>query len=565
MRSKLLLVFVVAFSLFSGLAHATFTIDVQRIEINPSYPHVGDEISVEARFYIGGRVDPKVRLYLYVDGELRESHIDFYDIGTSYHTFRFDTDSMYAGKKEIVVEAEVYDGSYLDDYSSRKAELWLEDNDGVSTAHDITITQMSFKTPVLSGEKFGVTAFVKNTGALEERDVRIFVRIGDEIERSDYFDIKRGETRAKTIYIRAPEIAGTHTVTIEAENRASHTVKSTVDVVSASLSMNVIPETTTTGQWMTVSGYALVGADYPAGSVAIYKDGQYATKAYPDRSGYYSTSVRFFNPGRHSIAVRLGDIEKYAVVSVNAEPEPILPEDCPPVDSTGDTIIIVNGVVQIITNGTEVIPGDGSGEPPVVVEDLLEPYVSVAPSAKEIYVEQYRANTMYIEISNHLGRTANFDIKTDFDQRLVFAPEVKTIENGETKAFALVFNPGDAFSGFIAGTIDVYEEETLVESIPVSVFVIQKRAEAAEVIESTASAPTSYSVLYYAVAGIVAMAMIGSLALHFRKQRPLEPKVLASTGVGLAGKVRTTMPRQRKLNVRNMRNIFRVPWSNVIC
>ncbi|MCK4555193.1 MAG: hypothetical protein KAT83_01170 [Candidatus Aenigmarchaeota archaeon] len=558
MRSKLLLVFAAAFILFSGIAHATFNIDVQRIEISPSDPHVGDEISVEARFYISGPVDPKVRLYLYVDGELKASHVDFYDLRTSYHTFRFDTDSMYSGKKEIVVEAEVYDGRYLDDYSSKKAEIYLEDDDGVSTAHDITITQMSFKTPVLAGEKFGVTAFVKNTGSLEERDVRILVRIDDEIEKSDYFDIKRGETRAKTIYIRAPETAGTHTVTIEAENRASHTVKSKVDVVSASLSMNIVPQTVSVGQWITVSGYALVGADYPAGSVAIYKDGQYATKAYPDGSGYYSTSVRFFNPGRHSIAVRLGDIEKYTVVRVGEEPSES--DYYPPAGSEADTIIIVkDGVVNIITDGTEVISGDSDGS--TVAEEPLKPYVSVSPSAKEIYVEQYRANTMYLDISNHLGRTANFNIKTDFDQRLVFVPEVKTIDDGETKTFALVFNPGDYFSGFIVGAINVYEEDTLIESVPVSVFVIQKRAKS---VEAVVSAPKSF-MAYYILIGLVALLAAGSLALHFRKQRPLEPKVLAATGARITGKVRTTMPMQRKLSVRNMRNIFRVPWSNVIC
>ena len=563
MRSKLLLVFAAAFILFPGLAHATFNIDVQRLEINPERPHLGDEISVEARFYISGPRDPKVKLYLYVDGELRASHVDFYDLRTSYHTFRFDTDSMYAGKKEIVVEAEVYDGSYLDDYSSKKAEIYLEDDGGISTAHDITITQMSFKTPVLAGEKFGVTAFVKNTGSLEERDVRVFVRIGDEIERSDYFDIKRGETRAKTIYIRAPETAGTYKVTIEAENRASHTVESKIDVVSASLSMNVVPQTASVGQWMTVSGYALVGADRPAGTVSIYKDGQYATKAYPDGSGYYSTSVRFFNIGRHSIAVRLGDIEKYAVVRVGEEtPEP---DYQPPADSDGKTIIIVeDGVVKIITDGVEVIPGDDSGTDPVVAEEPLKPYVSVSPSAKEIYVEQYRANTMYLEVSNHLGRTANFNIKTDFDQRLVFSPEVKTIGNGETKTFALVFNPGDYFSGFIAGAINVYEEDLLIESVPVSVFVIQKRAKSAEDVESAVSTPKS-SAAYYILIGLVALIVAGSLALHFRKQRPLEPKVLAATGARMAGKAPTTRPMQRKLNVRNMRNIFRVPWSNVIC
>ncbi len=560
MRSKLLLVFAAAFILCSGLAHATFNIDVQRLEISPSNPHVGDEISVEARFYISGPVDPKVRLYLYVDGELKASHVNFYDLRTSYHTFRFDTDSMYAGKKEIVVEAEVYDGSYLDDYSSRKAEIYLEDDDGVSTAHDITITQMSFKTPVLAGEKFGVTAFVKNTGSLEERDVRIIVRIDDEVEKSDYFDIKRDETRAKTIYIEAPETAGTYKVTIEAENRASHTVESKVDVVSASLSMNVIPQTASVGQWMTVSGYALVGADRPAGSVSIYKDGQYATKAYPDGSGYYSTSVRFFNPGRHSIAVRLGDIEKYAVVRVGEETSE--PDYQPPTDTEGNTIIIVNGVVKIITDGTEVISGDSDGS--TVAEEPLEPYVSVTPSAKEIYVEQYRANTMYIDVSNHLGRTANFNIKTDFDDRLVFVPEVKTINDRETKTFSVVFNPLDSFVGFIAGAINVYEEDLLIESVPVSVFVIQKRADSVEAVESSFNTPKSFTA-YYILIGLVALIAAGSLVLHFRKQRPLEPKVLSATGARITQKMPTTRSMQRKLNVKNMRNIFRVPWSNVIC
>lgn len=564
MRNTFIVGAILALLAIAGsVSAATFNVDVRSIQVTPSDPRVGDSLSIKTEFYVSGPTDPKVKLYLYVDGELMDTFTDFYDLGTQTHTFSsVNTGTLTSGTKSIVVEADVYDGSIITDTDDYLLSVFFREKYGDSPVHGLSITQMSYKNPALSGESVPVTVFVKNTGSLEEKDVRVIVRLGSELERSDFFSIKRGETVARTVYIKAPSASGTYTISMEAENRASDRVEGKIDVTSASLTMNYLAPAAALDEWITVSGYAFTGSNRPATSVSIYKDGQYYTAAYPDRSGYYSASLRFYSTGSHSVAVRLGDIERYAVVNVGAPaPQPII--YTPPVAQPGETVVVVkDGSVRVYSGGALVPVPTQTTTPPVVTNLSVSvnatpthPYVSVVPSAKEMYADQYRANTMYVYVTNRLGKAGTFRVRSDFNQRMAFLPAPQEIADGETKTFTIIFNPGEEDVGMIAGSVQIYEGNDRIDSFPLNIFVVQKKI-------ASVQPPSKFPslALEYALVGVLVLIAAGLAAAYFRKPRPLEPKIMPF-GVQKEVKARATTPMQRKINTRG---IFRVPWENVI-
>ncbi len=526
----------------------TYTIDIREITITPRDAHVKDTIRLTTKFYINAPKDPKVKLYLYIDGTLEKTYTGNYNHGTRYHTFSYRTDDLEKGIHTAKIKAELYRDSWLKDTDSQTESFYLDEKRDIN--HDLDFTSINYNVPLNPEEKIAVTVTVKNNGNEDEENVKIKMTLDDKTVYSAPFYLIRNHEKTKTMYMETPKQSGKYELIIIAYNK--NTQQKTIQYIEThgyTLSLAISPkEQAYTGDWIKVSGQARQNSEGTTKKLNIYRDDTYEKTIIPQENGDYADYVKFETPGYHKITVELENIKKDKVILIKEKETTT--EDT---DDSGTTIIktedqqytiiiIQEGKERIyiesqkdtetkeqletieekIDTNTEKLDTIGNdmkninetikehdrntgtnfekiknaidtlGEkianatPAKQSEDNSFRYVDIETSNKQLVVSNFGSNIVTITITNYLGSKNTFSIDTDFRDDWVFLPSPETLEDKETKKFYIYFNPTNA-KGEYKGNITIYKGNETIKKIPLTLYVsdIQKPTAAEEKKEDT--------------------------------------------------------------------------------
>ncbi len=566
----------------------TYTIDIQDLTITPDSAHAGDTIRLTAKFYINAPSSTKVKLYLYIDGNEEKVYTGNYNHGTRYHTFSYRTDDLEKGIHTAKIKTVLYKDSWLKDTDTQSESFYLDEKRGAN--HDLDFTSISYNVPLNPEERIPVTVTVKNSGTQDEENVKIKLILDSKTVYSAPFYLIRGHSKTKTLYIDTPRKSGKYELIILAYNQ--DTQQKTIQYIEThgyTLSLKISPQDEAfTGDWIKTSGYARQNGEGTTKKLNIYKDDTYEKTIIPNENGDYADYVKFDTPGYHKISVELENIKKdkiilirqketsaqdtgdagttiietqnqqYTIIIVKEGKERIYieshdtdSETSRKLETIASQINTTNSKLETIneniaennrntnTNFEEVKEKiDELGEKlenaaEQEEEENLHKYVDIETSNKELVVSNFGGNLVTITITNHLGSKNVFSVDTDFYDSWVFLPGSETIENKETKALQIYFNPTNA-KGEYKGNITVYKGNETIKKIPLTLYVTEpvteqkKKTEDEQGITEFIGPKTATGVVF-----LLALFIIVNILLYYRKtrydkeeKRPLEPTLI---------------------------------------
>ena len=567
----------------------TYTIDIQDLTITPDSAHAGDTIRLTAKFYINAPSSAKVKLYLYIDGNEEKVYTGNYNHGTRYHTFSYRTDDLEKGIHTAKIKTVLYKDSWLKDTDTQSESFYLDEKRGAD--HDLDFTSISYNVPLNPEERIPVTVTVKNSGNQDEENVKIKMILDSKTVYSSPFYLIRGHDRTKTVYIDTPQKSGKYELIIFAYNE--NTEQKSIQYIEThgyTLSLSISPKDEAfTGDWIKTSGYARQNSAGTTKKLNIYKDDTYEKTIIPNENGDYTDYVKFDTLGYHKISVELENIKKDKIILIRQKETPA--QDT---DDAGTTIIETQNqqyTIIIVKEGKERIYREShdtdsetnrkletiasqinttnskletineniaetnrntntnfeevkekidelgekletAREQNAEEEDLYK-YVDIETSNKELVVSNFGANLVTITIANHLGSKNVFSVGTDFDDNWVFLPNSEIIENRETKALQIYFNPINA-KGEYKGNITVYKGNETIKKIPLTLYVTEpvteekKKTEDKHDTTEFIGPKTATGIIF-----LIALFIIVNILLYYRKtrydkeeKRPLEPTII---------------------------------------
>ncbi len=564
----------------------TYTIDIQDLAITPGSAHAGDTIRLTTKFYINAPSSTKVKLYLYIDGSEEKVYTGNYNHGTRYHTFSYRTDDLEKGIHTAKIKTALYKDSWLKDTDTQSESFYLDEKRGAN--HDLDFTSISYNVPLNPEERIPITVAVKNSGTQDEENVKIKLILDSKTVYSSPFYLIRGHSKTKTLYIDTPKKSGKYELIILAYNQ--DTQQKSIQYIEThgyTLSLKISPEDGAfTGDWIKTSGYARQNSAGTTKKLNIYKDDTYEKTIIPKENGDYTDYVKFDTPGYHKISVELENIKKdkiilikqketsaqdsgdagttiietqnqqYTIIIVKEGKERIYIEShdtdsetsqkletiASRINTTNSKLETINENIaenhrNINTNFEEVKEKiDSLGEKlenaAKQEEEDLHKYVDIETSNKELVVSNFGGNLVTITIANHLGSKNVFSVGTDFDDSWVFLPNSEIIENRETKALQIYFNPTNA-KGEYKGNITVYKGNETIKKIPLTLYVTepvaeQKKTEDRHDTTEFIGPKTATGVVF-----LLALFIIVNILLYYRKtryykeeKRPLEPAII---------------------------------------
>lgn len=555
----------------------TYSIDIEDITITPSEAHSGDLINIRTKFHITAPQDPKVKLYLYIDGKQVKTNTQNYNRGTRYHTFSYSTDDLEKGIHTAKIKADLYRDSWLKDTDTQTESFHLNEKRDVN--HDLDITSINFNTPISPKENIPVTITIKNNGNIDEEDVRIKMTLDSKTIYSTPFYLIRGQSKTRTLHIDTPEKSGRYELIIRTYNKETEQKSiQNLDIHGYALSMSITPKDEAyTGEWIRISGYARQDQIGTTKKLNIYKDDKYEKTIIPEENGYYTSYVKFDTAQYHKITVELEDIKKDKIIRINQKETEIKDTtntdtiSFQPTDDRPYTIIVIKeGKERIyIEESTDKLPEpdesiteintkmetlstkiDDTNENIEDVKKRIENldteidkikedtssdkekesfgYVDIETSNNELIVSNYDGNLVTITITNNLNSEKVFRIDTNFNKDWTFLPNSKMIENKESSTFHIYFNPIDA-KGEYKGNITIYQEDNIIKKIPLTLYVTEARKPPQEDEEIKFIGPKTATGAIY----LIMLFCIVLISLYLWKKdekkeekKPLMPKII---------------------------------------
>lgn len=461
-----------------------FVIGLSDLTTEPSTIYAGTGITVKADYSVSSTSSAKVRLELLFDGSVVDSITEYRSTGNYNTEFTYTPSSSTTGSRDIGIRARIYDGTILRDEDTVTKTI---DINTLGTDHGLEITSITSKKLTTPSERFPVDVEVRNTGDSIEY-VTVSAKIGGKTYTTPVFSIYPGKRETRTIYVSTPAESGNYELLLRAYNSdVSVTDKTTINVQSTSISLTLKRTSANTGEWIELYGYATRGLYASESVVSLYLDNIYSGTIPTRENGYYSTKIKFDNPGSHRIAVMSGSLTTSQMVYINA---PSAYPGTPSAQPTPQQIVIPAGnysAIIIITGESQYVyypeapkepPAPAVNESTNATGNITEPkkdkyenssFVNIDISANELDSVQNSGNLLKITITNHLGKSEEFSIATDFDKAWTYIPGAEVILNGDSRIFEAYFNPDEA--GTFSGNVFVFEKDKLIKTIPVSLFV----------------------------------------------------------------------------------------------
>lgn len=512
-----------------------FVIGLSDLTTEPSTIYAGTGITVKADYSVSSTSSAKVRLELMFDGSVVDSITEYRSTGNYDTEFTYTPSSSITGIRDIGIRARIYDGTILRDEDTVTKTI---DINALGTDHGLDITAITSKKITTPSERFPVDVEVRNTGDSIEY-ITVSAKLGGKTYTTPVFSIYPGKRETRTLYVSAPAESGNYELLLRAYNSdVSVTDKTTINVQSTSISLTLKKTSANTGEWIELYGYATRGLYASESVVSLYLDNVYSGTIPARENGYYSTKVKFDNPGSHRITVMSGSLTTSQMVYINAPsaypgtfPEQPTPQQIVIPAGNYSAIIIITGESQYVYYP------EAPKEPPAPqnistnVSNITEPkkdkyenssFVNIDVSANELDAVQNSGNLLKITITNHLGKSEEFSISTDFDKAWTYLPGAEVILNGNSRIFEAYFNPDKA--GTFEGNVFVFEKDKLIKTIPVSLFVAPR-------VDAEIEEPgfIGFSLNTQSIAILAAAIIIAIFALSYagsKKTGALEPKML---------------------------------------
>ncbi|MBU4246553.1 MAG: hypothetical protein ABIF85_02555 [Nanoarchaeota archaeon] len=510
---------------------AEFVIGLSDLTTNPSTIYAGSGITIKADYSVSSTSSAKVRLELLFDGNVVDSITEYRSTGNYNIEFTYTPSSSTTGGRNIGIRARIYDGTILrdEDLVTKTININALGND-----HGLEISSITSKKLTSPSERFPVDVEVRNTGDSIEY-ITISAKIGSRTYTNPTFSIYPGKSEKKTIYVSAPDQSGTYELLVRAYNTdISVTGKTSIEVQTTSISLTLKKTSANAGEWIDIYGYATRGLYASESVVSLYLDNTYSGTLQTRENGYYSTKIKFDNPGSHRITVMSGSLTTSQIVYVNAQqtypgtpaaqPEPrqiVIPA------GNYSAIIIITGESQYV-----VYPeAPKEPEAPINASKIIEPkkdkyentsFVNIDISANELDAVQNSGNLLKITITNHLGRREEFSISTDFDKAWTYLPGTDVILNGDSKIFEAYFTPDK--TGTFPGNVFVFEKDRIIKTIPISLFVAPRVDGEIKEPGAIGFSLNMQSIVMLSAALIFVIFALGYAGL--KKHKALEPKII---------------------------------------
>jgi|GEM_PF-2040006 len=537
LATSLSLILIMGLQIQSAAA-SDFVIGLSDITIEPSTIYAGTGITVKGDYSVSSTSSARIRLELLFDGNVVDSITEYRSTGNYDVEFTYTPSSSSTGNRDIGIRARIYDNNILKDEDIITKNINIHP---IGTDHSLEITSITSRKLVSPSERFPVDVEIHNTGDSDEYNMVISAKIGGRLYLSPAFSIGPGKSVTKTIYVTAPSESGNYELATRAYNSYVSTVDTTtVEVQRTFISLTLKKTSANIGEWIEISGYATRGLYASEGVVSLYLDSTFSGNIPTRENGYYSTKVKFDAPGGHQIRVMASGLITTQTVYISS------PQAYPytPSQATPQQIVIPGGnytAIIIVTGESQyVVYPEAPKTPPVadstanatnITQNLTETkkdkyanasFVNIDISANELDAVQNSGNLLKITITNHLGKTEQFAVSTDFDKKWTYIPGAEGILNNEKKIFEIYFTPD--ISGTFEGNVFVLEKDKIIKTIPVSLFVAPRKE--ADIKETSAIGfPLGLQQMT-----ILAAAVIFTIFLLWyagsRKHDALEPKIL---------------------------------------
>ncbi|MFH1127498.1 MAG: CARDB domain-containing protein, partial [archaeon] len=293
-----------------------YNIDIQDITITPSDAHAGDTISIRTKFSTDTPQTSKVKLYLYIDQKLETTYTGNYNSATLYHTFSYSTKDLEKGTHTAKIKTELYRDTWLKDTDTETESFSLLEKRNIN--HDLDITSINYNTPISTKESIPVTVTVKNSGNIDEENVKIRLILDAKTVYSAPFYLIRGQSKTITTYIDTPEKSGKYEIVIIAYNQNSEQKSiQFIETYGYTLSLAISPkEEAYVGDWIKITGYAKQDGVGTTRKIDIYKDDIYEKTIMPGENGVYTDYVRFETAQYHKITADLAGTRNDKIILI---------------------------------------------------------------------------------------------------------------------------------------------------------------------------------------------------------------------------------------------------------
>lgn len=315
---------------------------------------------------------------------------------------------------------------------------------------------------------------VRNSGPIDEDNVRFSVTINGVTASSGYFTVAKGSEKSDIVNIQVPCTGGSFPVTIRVAS-PYHNVEyvTWVYVNSAKvISQGLVP------YWY---NYNTV----PVTAVPVVTQAQQP-------------------------AVQAQPVNNYITVVVSS--------DGVQTSADGTTRVVVkDGKVSVEASEKKKI--SDAPQP-----SLLSGKVDVSASQKEIDISKAKGNLLQVTISNNGNKDSLFEIKSDFANGEVFLPESMVLKKGTSATMAVYFTPSEN-TGRKEGNLYVVQDNAVLKTLPVTLYSApqQNMQTVATPARSFASVPnTAMIVGAAALIAVILLALYGG-NLYKGKKTPRNP------------------------------------------
>ncbi len=248
-------------------------------------------------------------------------------------------------------------------------EMVSEDEDSVR------ITDLEYDDTVCRGDTLSVIVSIRNSRDSDEIVTMTTEGLGTETDREVVTD--RGDTITREVLLTNVEGSGTEEFTVSIDNSVYDEETGEVEVEdcgtdgdteaeATGLTAEVNPKTIQAGETVNIRGF--VDGIRGATEVEFESNGDQVASTSTDRSGYYSTYVRFNEPGTKSIDIKAGgltrtrNVEVLATATVGGITAPRQVFESETFEICADVSSQVNADVVLLRNGDLVESKTGVGE-----------------------------------------------------------------------------------------------------------------------------------------------------------------------------------------------------------
>ena len=325
MKNKIIIFGIaMAIAYLMNVSYASPIVKIDEIEILNDKIFVGDVLDVAVDFNIVAEKTQFVRLSLYIDNKIKDTHTSYYSDGKFTYNFHYDMEMLSSGNHDLKIKIDVLkDDKTID--SASQTELFNIEQISTSVYHNIKIIDIKIPKKANPNTEIPIILTIENTGAVDEANMIAEIEIDSKKYKCDYFYLDKKQKKIVTSHIITPLQKGEYQINIKVKNpyvMDKATANLNIEDISVIFKTNTINESV--DKYIFVYGY--VRQETPNKEyIYIYHDNVYETKIMPDRDGYFSYFSKFEEEGEHIISTKIYGIKNDIKVNTY-EPEIFVPE-----------------------------------------------------------------------------------------------------------------------------------------------------------------------------------------------------------------------------------------------